>query len=249
MRQQELSATLKAYPVWDAVTRWFHWINVLCVLGLLAVGVVILNAGTLGVSGDGKLALKTVHVWIGYVFAVNLLWRIVWGFIGNRYARWSAALPAGRGYGRDLVAYLRGVKAGEPPAYRGHNPLGRIMVGALLLLLVNQCVTGLVLAGTDLYFPPFGYWFLDWVGVAGATAEQLAGLKPAQTELLNAEAYAAMRDFRKPFIQLHELGFYALLFAIPLHIAGVVVTELRERNGLVSAMFSGDKVFTGEPRD
>ncbi|MDP4788926.1 MAG: cytochrome b/b6 domain-containing protein, partial [Haliea sp.] len=128
MRQQELSATLKAYPVWDAVTRWFHWINVLCVLGLLAVGVVILNASTLGVSGDGKLALKTVHVWIGYVFAVNLLWRIVWGFIGNRYARWSAALPAGRGYGRDLVAYLRGVRAGEPPAYRGHNPLGRSMV-------------------------------------------------------------------------------------------------------------------------
>ena len=123
------------------------------------------------------------------------------------------------------------------------------MVALLLLLLVNQCVTGLVLAGTDLYLPPFGHLFLDWVAVPGASAEQLVGLKPAQTPLLDADAYAAMRTFRKPFIELHELGFWGLVLAIPLHIAAVVITELRERNGLISAMFSGRKVFSEEPRD
>jgi|TARA_R100000005_G_scaffold96229_1_gene81605 cytochrome b len=246
MRQ---SSALRSHPVWDATTRWFHWINVLCVLGLLGVGLVILNAGALGISGEGKVALKTLHVWIGYLFAINLLWRIVWGFVGNRYARWSAALPGGRGYGQALVGYLRGLRAGNPPSYRGHNPLGRLMVALLLVLLVNQCVTGLVLAGTDLYLPPFGHLFLDWVAVPGASAEQLAGLKPAQTPLLDADAYAAMRAFRKPFYELHELGFWGLVLAIPLHIAAVVITELRERNGLISAMFSGRKVFSGEPRD
>jgi Ni,Fe-hydrogenase I cytochrome b subunit len=36
---------LKSYAVWDASTRWFHWINALCVTALAAVGFLILNAG------------------------------------------------------------------------------------------------------------------------------------------------------------------------------------------------------------
>ena len=68
---------LKTYFVWDASVRWFHWINLLCLLGLIAVGVAILNNEALGLSSDGKILLKTVHVWIGYVFALNLLWRLV----------------------------------------------------------------------------------------------------------------------------------------------------------------------------
>ena len=61
---------LKAYSVWDASVRWFHWINLLCVLGLIAVGVIILNAKVLGVPSDRKILLKTVHVWIGYEYGV-----------------------------------------------------------------------------------------------------------------------------------------------------------------------------------
>jgi Ni,Fe-hydrogenase I cytochrome b subunit len=56
---------LGTYKVWDANVRWFHWINVICVLGLAAVGVAILNDGALGVSNDGKVLLKTVHVYFG----------------------------------------------------------------------------------------------------------------------------------------------------------------------------------------
>jgi len=88
--------TLKRYYVWDAGVRWFHWINVITVLALIGVGTVILNANALGVSSDGKIDLKILHAWIGYVFSLNLLWRILWGFIGSPYARWSAVLPGGR---------------------------------------------------------------------------------------------------------------------------------------------------------
>ena len=84
---------LKTYFVWDAGTRWFHWINLLCLLGLIAVGVAILNDKALGVTNDGKILLKTVHVWIGYVFALNLLWRLVWAFIGH--ASTSAIIRSG----------------------------------------------------------------------------------------------------------------------------------------------------------
>ena len=44
---------LKTYPAWDATVRWFHWINLVCIIGLIAVGTVILNAKALGVPVDG----------------------------------------------------------------------------------------------------------------------------------------------------------------------------------------------------
>ena len=64
---------LKSYAVWDAGTRWFHWINVLCVFALAAVGVVILKDSALGLTSDGKVLVKITHSLIGYVFVLNLL--------------------------------------------------------------------------------------------------------------------------------------------------------------------------------
>ncbi len=148
---------LKTYLVWDANIRWFHWINVLCILGLIAVGVVILNGKVLGVSTEGKILLKTVHVLIGYVFAANLLWRLVWAFIGGPHARWRAILPGGRGYLSELRAYIADFRAGRPRQYLGHNPLGRIAVTLLLFLLLSQAISGLVLAGTDIFYPPIHF--------------------------------------------------------------------------------------------
>ena len=55
---RESMPDLTAHRVWDATVRWFHWINVLCVLGLIAVGVAILNDKTLGVTNDGKVLLR-----------------------------------------------------------------------------------------------------------------------------------------------------------------------------------------------
>jgi len=109
-----MTTQLTAYPVWDKMVRIFHWVNVLCVLALIAVGVAILNAKALGVTTDGKILLKTVHVVIGYVFALNLIWRIIWGFIGGHYSRWSAILPFGQSYLRQVSALIEAKKSGKP---------------------------------------------------------------------------------------------------------------------------------------
>src|SRR5215469_4067101 len=97
---------LIAYSVWDAPTRWFHWINALSVLGLILLGTLLLLARSLGISSDGRLTINTTHVWFGYVMTINLLWRFVWAFLGNRYARWRAVVPGGPGYWRALESYL-----------------------------------------------------------------------------------------------------------------------------------------------
>ena len=237
---------LKAYPAWDASIRWFHWINLLCMIGLIAVGVVILNAKLLGVSTDGKILLKTVHVWIGYVFAVNLLWRLVWAFVGGPLARWRAILPGGPGYMNEVRAYISDFIGGQPRQYIGHNPLGRIAVTLLLLMLLVQAISGLVLAGTDLFYPPIGSQIANWVAAPGVDPATLVPYAPA---MYDEAAYEAMRAFRKPFITTHYYGFYVLLVFAIIHILAVVVTELREGGNLVSAMFTGKKTLSRPPSD
>lgn len=240
---------LKFYPVWDRTTRIFHWLNVLCIIGLVAVGVAILNGKTLGVSSDGKLLLKTVHVYIGYVFALNLSWRLIWGFIGNKFARWNAVLPLGKAYLQSLKVYMAGAKSGATPQYLGHNPIAKLMLVFLFILLIMQTLTGLVLAGTDLYLPPFGHEIAEWVTGSDESHEKLSALKPGSKDNVDPELYAEMREFRKPFGTIHVYVFYTLLIAIILHIAAVVLMEVKEKNGLVSAMFSGKKILSKTPVD
>jgi len=244
----QVSSNLKEYPVWDSSTRWFHWINVLTIIGLIAVGTVILYGKDIGISGEGKVLLKTVHVYIGYVFCLNLLWRLIMAFsASNRFTRWSGILPVGESFSQRLREYINGVKAGHAPAYLGHNPMARLMVSLLFAVLLIMAITGIVLAGTDVYMPPFGVFFADWV--TGGDAERLAQLVPGSKEFVDKELYAEMRSFRKPFITAHYYTFFVLMTAAVLHIVAVVVTEKREKNGLVSAMFTGRKVFSKKPID
>ncbi len=238
--------SLKSYAVWDAPTRWFHWINFICVVALAVLGTAILYYKDHGATDNGKVLLKTVHVWFGYVFAINLFWRIFWAFIGNRHARWAAFLPFKPGFGAALTTYLRGLIRGDARRYVGHNPIARLMVSILFLLLVVQAVTGLVIAGTDIFYPPFGYWFASWVAAPGVDPWTIApydktGIAPA--------SWDAMWAFRKPFVTVHYWNFYALLVLISAHIVGVVVTELCEGGGLVSAMITGRKVLDRQPVD
>jgi Ni/Fe-hydrogenase 1 B-type cytochrome subunit len=237
---------LKTWSVWDAGVRRFHWINLLCMLGLIGLGIVILNGKALGVSTEGKILLKTIHVWIGYVFALNLLWRLVLAFTGGSHARWRAILPGGRGYLAEVRRYMADFRAGRPRQYLGHNPLGRLAVTLMLLLLTTQAVTGLVLAGTDLFYPPLGSWIAGWVAAPDIDP---ATLVPYAPQMYDEAAWEAMRAFREPFITVHYYGFYVLLVLAVLHITAVVVTELREGGNLVSAMITGRKVLSQPPAD
>lgn len=242
---------LRVYAVWDKGVRLFHWINVLCVLGLIAVGVAILNDQALGVDNDGKVLLKTTHVWIGYVFALNLFWRLVWAFVGGIHARWREILPGGRGYLAALRRYITALRAGKHPQFLGHNPIGRIAVSLLLVLLMTQAVTGLVLAGTDLFMPPLGKLIATHVAAPGV---QPATLLPYSPAMYDATAYAEMRALRAPVVKIHLYAFFLLLFLGIIHIAAVVVTEIRGGGNLISAMVTGKKILRApiaehEPRD
>lgn len=241
-----MTEQLTHYQVWDKTVRIFHWVNVICVLCLIAIGVAILNDKALGVTTEGKILLKSWHIYFGYIFAINLGWRIIWGFIGSRFARWKMALPCGAEYKAQLKAHIDGVKNNKPVEFLGHNPIARLMVALLFLLLSAQAITGLVLAGTDMYMAPFGNMVKQSIAVDATAVDTI---KPYSKEGIDDAAYKDMRDVRKPFITVHYYVFYILLAAIFLHLCGVLVSELRERNGLVSAMITGKKVFAEKPFD
>jgi len=239
-------AILKRYKVWDAPTRIFHWVNFTTVLLLLLVGFLMLFKKDLGITGlDAKIAIKEIHVLIGYVFVLNLMVRLVWGFIGNRFARWSSLLP-GKGFAATLFSYIASIRNGNPQQFLGHNPMGRLAVIALFLLLITQATTGLIRAGTDIYYPPFGSMFAAQVAAEGIDP---ATIKPYDKTGTDAAAYKELKAFKHIYGDIHLYTAYALLALIFMHIFAVVRDEITEGGGLVSAMFSGKKVLSKEPED
>lgn len=111
--------------VWDLPTRLFHWALALCVIGL----VITANVGGNWMTWHGRL---------GYVVLSLLLFRIIWGFVGGHWSRFSSFL-----YGPAAVlAHLRG--DARPEHRAGHNPLGMLSVFALIAVLLLQVSTGLV---------------------------------------------------------------------------------------------------------
>ncbi len=237
------------YPAWDLATRLFHWINAALVFTLIFLGIAIMNTGTFGITPEGKILLKTLHVYAGYAFVLNLLWRIIWGFAGNHYSRWGTMLPMGKGYLTDLKSYVKNLFTDHPVQYLGHNPAARLMIGIMYLMLILQGLSGLILAGTDLYMAPFGHEIKEYVTGAGEDHSKMANVEPGAKEGLDEAAYKDMRARRAPIVETHEVLFYLLSIAVILHLAGVAFTEIRERNAIVSAMITGKKFFRSRPVD
>lgn len=111
-----------AVRVWDLPTRLFHWLLFACVVGSL----VSVNLGGNAVGW---------HFRFGYAIMTLLLFRVLWGFVGPRYARFSSFPPSLAA----ALAYLRGARSTSP----GHSPLGALAVYALLAALALQVATGL----------------------------------------------------------------------------------------------------------
>lgn len=72
---------------------------------------------------------------------------------------------------------------------------------------------------------------------------------PGAGDLIDMASYDAMRAFRSPFVEVHELGFYALATLILVHGAAVVSTEIHEGGNITSATFTGRKILSRSPPD
>lgn len=111
--------------VWDLPTRLFHWLTALCFVGLIITG---------EVAGDAMVW----HFRLGYSLLTLLLFRLLWGFVGGYWSRFSSFVTSPSG----VLRYLRGSSVHQPSV--GHNPLGALSVLALLGFLLVQIVAGMM---------------------------------------------------------------------------------------------------------
>lgn len=231
---------VKTSPVWDAPTRWFHWINLVLVALLTVSGYFFMYREAFQVDGrEAKMALKAAHVWIGYAFAVNLAWRIIWAFRGNPIARWRSILPD-RSSLRSMGAELRDLIARRPVSHLVRSPISRLSASVMFAVLLLLALTGLVRAGTDLYHPPLGPVVAAFVAPPGTDPSAITWRTEAQ--LADPDRFQLVSRLKLVTGVSHKYGSGVLLGLIVLHIAGVTLSEVRQRSGIVSIMISGHRV-------
>ena len=115
--------------VWDPLVRIFHWSLVFFfILAYL--------------SEDDFL---TLHVWMGYTVVLLVGFRLIWGLIGTRYARFFQFVKSPR----QVFAYLKKMTVLDTPHYVGHNPAAATMIIALLICLMMISLTGMIIIAAE----------------------------------------------------------------------------------------------------
>jgi cytochrome b len=130
----------KRVRIWDLPTRLFHW----SLAGL------VLAAWLSGHFG-GQPWLEW-HFRFGYAILTLVVFRLFWGFAGDRYARFSSFAPSPRA----ALAYLQ-----SPRPWAGHSPLGALSVYALLTITGVQVITGLFASDGDFTEGPWAHFVSD----------------------------------------------------------------------------------------
>lgn len=121
--------------VWDPLTRTFHW--------MLALG--------FAVAWFSAQWWEGLHDAAGYFVGALVAFRLIWGFVGGRYARFSQFVRRPS----VVIAYFKAIKAGSEARFLGHNPAGGAMIVVLLAGLIAGVVTGWMLT-TD------AFWGVAW---------------------------------------------------------------------------------------
>ncbi|MBI1383843.1 MAG: hypothetical protein GC150_02900 [Rhizobiales bacterium] len=180
VRGPNVAAALAPHTVrvWDLPVRLFHW---------MLVASVTLAWFTADFGGS-------LHARIGYVVLGLVVFRLIWGLIGSRHARFSDFVPSPG----ILIGYLGAVGAGHPPRHLGHNPAGAAMIVLLLALLAVVCASGWMMLTRQ-------YFGVSWVA------------------------------------NVHDVAAHAIVWLIPLHVAGALFSGWIHRENLVLAMVTGRK--------
>ncbi len=130
-------AATRGVLIWDFPVRVFHW--------LLA-----LNFAVAWFTAESE-AWRLVHVTAGYTVAALVAFRLVWGLIGTRHARFSSFVRGPRA----AWDYLKNTLGGRHPEHAGHNPAGALAIAGLLTLAALTAASGWAF---------YDEWGGEWLG-------------------------------------------------------------------------------------
>jgi hypothetical protein len=124
--------------VWDAPVRVFHWLLAVCFTGAY-------------LTAESE-SWRLLHVTLGYTLGGLIAFRLVWGVLGTRYARFASFVRPPS----ELMLYVKSLLAGRSAHFIGHNPLGGVAI--VLMLLAGAAITA---TGYAVYNDIGGEWVAE----------------------------------------------------------------------------------------
>ena len=207
--------------VWDPIVRIGHWALVIAFF-------------TAFFTEDDFL---TQHVWAGYVVGGIICFRLLWGFVGSRHARFSDFVrsPA------VTWQYLCDLKANGATRTIGHNPAGAAMIIALMISLAITVSSGLMLYAIEEGEGPLA----GWVGSSTVFATE-PGLTQQNADDNDNSRHADKtrhvdEEREELWEEIHEIFANLTLLLVGLHIAGVLFSSYAHKENLIKGMFTGRK--------
>lgn len=215
----------RTVKVWDPLVRIFHWSLV----------VFFFAAYISAEEAEG------LHVTAGYVVLALVAFRVVWGFIGPRHARFTDFVY---GPGK-ILCYLKGLATGRPGHYLGHNPAGGAMIVVLLVFLLITTFAGLKTLAVEEGAGPFAYE--NGLVVSTAHADGFFELgEDDDDEHEEHGRYGEHGEGGEEFWEeVHEVFANTTLILALVHILGAVVSSVLHKENLILSMITGRKRTEG----
>jgi cytochrome b len=185
--------------VWDPFVRLSHW--------LLAAAVI-----WTWLSHDPLW----LHSWLGYLAAVLVVLRVLWGFLGPTHARFVSFLTGPR----SVFDYLAGLVRFSSKRYLGHSPAGGAMIVALLVMIATTAGTGMATL---------------------AAAEGQGPLSSVITKVVRPPQEPGHQRPPLPIREVHQVLANVTIALVVLHVVGVVLASFAHHENLARSMITGRK--------
>ncbi len=207
--------------VWQLPVRLYHWINALCVATLAVTGYLIGRPLAVQSASEASYSywfgqIRFIHFVAAFVFFFNFLFRIYWGFVGNKFADWKNFIIHHKSQVKEAVDVLKIdilQTQSKPLDSIGHNSLAGFTYFITFLVFLFQCITGfgMYAAMSDSWLPHMFAWIVPLMG-----------------------GDFAVRQWH------HVMMWFFIIFSI-IHVYLVFYHDYVEGRGIISSMAGGWK--------
>ena len=212
--------------VWELPVRFYHWINaltivILCITGYLIGRPVAIASGSEASFSYWFGTVRFIHFVAAFIFFFNFVFRIYWGFVGNKYSHWNNFIPLRKSQWKEIGEVLKvdilQIEC-KPLESVGHNALASFTYFLTFIAFLFQSLTGfgLYAAMSESSFPKLFSWIVPMLG----------------GDLMTRQIH-------------HILMWFFILFAL-IHLYLVVYHDYIERRGVTSSMIGGRKFIEEE---
>jgi len=207
--------------VWELPVRFYHWVNAACIVALSITGYLIGKPIAIQSGAEASFSywfgwIRFIHFIAAFLFFFNFIMRTYWGFVGNKYSRWTNFIPTTKEKFNEILTVL---KVDILQLFNkkidaiGHNALAGLTYFATALAFALQALTGFGLYAdqSSSLFPKLFHWIVPMLG----------------------------GDFGAR--QLHHILMWFFIIFGMIHVYLVFYHDYVEKQGITSSMIGGWK--------